>query len=111
MELYAILYDNHVITQPKRYNEEEYENICEEIHTYFPTYSYEEVRIEPVAQCLKLTYYKNQKQEPFPKEWLKRKHEFGPAKNPSIRKLIGHKLPLNTWTNIDVVFELINDDE
>lgn len=110
MELYAFLYDNKVITQPKRYNQDEYENICEEIRTYFPTYSYEEVRIENAGQYLRLTYFKNNKQEPFPKQWLKEKYEFGSLRNPIIRKFIGHKLPLNTWTDIDVVFELSDDE-
>lgn len=112
MELYVNIYDNQVLTQAKRYTEEQFEDICRNIASYLKLYSYEEVRFVQEGSELKLTYYKNDKQCPIPKHWFRQEHEFGYYKKPVVKKLIGERIPLNTWTELYVVLEKgLNDDE
>ncbi len=105
MELNVIIYDNDVLTQAKRYNEEQFEDICRGIASYLSLYSYEEVRFVNEEDNLKLTYYKNDKQYPIPAEWFRREYEFGSYKKPQVKKLIGTRIPLCVWTTMYVVLE------
>jgi hypothetical protein len=105
MELNVTIYDNSVLTQAKRYNQEQFEDICQAISRYFSLYSYEEVRFVNEDDTLKLTYYKNDKQCPIPAEWFRREYEFGYYKNPKVKKLIGTRIPLSVWTDMDVILD------
>lgn len=105
MELNVTIYDNKVLTQAKRYNEEQFEDICRGIASYLSLYSYEEVRFVNEEDTLKLTYYKNDKQHPIPVDWFRQEHEFGNYKKPQVKKFIGTRIPLSVWTDISVVLQ------
>lgn len=105
MELNITIYDNQVLTQAKRYNEDQFEEICRAIASYLSLYSYEEVRFVNEDDSLKLTYYKHDKQHPIPAKWFRQEHEFGNYKKPQVKRFIGARIPLRVWTDIHVVLE------
>ena len=106
MRLQITIYENNqLITKANRYTEEQFQNICEALSSYFPLYSYEEVRYVDEHDTFTLAYYKNNKQQPIPVKWLREEHEFGDRKHPKIKKLVGNRIPLTTWDNIWVLLE------
>ena len=109
MELNITIYDNQVITNIKRYTEDQFETICEALSSYFPLFSYEEVRYVDDQGQFVISYYKNNKQTPIPIQWLRKEHEFGCRKDPKIKKLVGNRIPLTAWKNLEVLLEPIYD--